>query len=470
MRDVALLAARWREKVLTCASAPSPRDPGEASRYACAIERIKSLTAGSRRWASKRASRARLPGGEAQHRTNQDDASTHECRNHLHRRRGKRILFIVFALLILFVVAELLAFACGVFLQSKYKMYSVPVVQHSDAVKSYDDYLKLRNPRLGWPLAGVFGGDFFDASGARYSPAFRDPAQFPNRVAIFGDSYAAGSEVDDAHAWGNVLAASIGARVGIFGVPGYGTDQAYLRFLTLDQDPSQVVILTHLSEDIVRNLTRDWDLITHLGYYGMKPRFVLDRNGALQEVPPPDLTERQYFSSVGIDKPLVPMQYENFQPGGPAGVTALSFPFTVSVLRNLGSYQMRSLLARRPDYAEFYEKGHALQGLEITTKILESFRDEAKKRGKVPLVVLLATRQDFNYFRRTGQWTYAPLVEALNQARVDYIDFGPILLKYIGNREIPEFFKPLGHYNEEASKLLADTVLESMQTRGAVPH
>jgi hypothetical protein len=363
---------------------------------------------------------------------------------------------------------ELGAFACGKILQGKYKMYAAPVVQRSEWFKSYDDYLKRRDPRLGWPFSVEFGGSAYDSSGARHSTAFPDPAKYPNSVAIFGDSFAFGTEVDDEHAWANQLALSLGARVGNFGIPGYGTDQSYLRY-SLSRDSSRVVILTHLSEGIIRHLTRNWDLITHMGYYAMKPRFVLDGHGALEEVPLPRMSEHEYLRSVGIEDPFLPLEHENFQPGGATGVTELTFPFSVAVLRNLGAYQMRALLARRPDHAEFYGRDHPLRGLEITVKILQSFQDEAGRRGQWPLVVLLPTSQDITYVRRTGTWSYANLVEELDRAKVNYLDFGPTLLKHIGNRDARGFFKPLRHYNEEVSKLLADTVSEALRARGHLP-
>ena len=383
---------------------------------------------------------------------------------------GKRRLFIAILVVAGLALMELASFAVGSFLVRKYKMYEPPVIQHSDRVKTYADYLRLRDPQLGWPFPVEFGGDFFDSSGARYCAAFRDPAKSPNRVALFGDSYAAGSEVDDEHAWGNQLALRIGSRVGIFGVPGYGTDQAYLRYLSMKSDPSKVVVLTHLSEDIVRNIMRDWDLYTHLGYYGLKPRFTLDANGVLTLVPLPQLTEQEYRRSVGLESPFLPMEHESFQPGGPTGVTTLAFPYTVSLLRNMASYQVRALLARRPDYAEFYTKGHPLAAMEITAKILESFQDEARRRGQYPLVVLLATRHDIAYVRRTGKWTYAPLAEELRRAHVNFIDFGPTLLKHMGERPVTEFFKPLGHYNEDVSKVLADTVYETLKSQGQLAN
>ena len=380
----------------------------------------------------------------------------------------RRALFIGIIVLVLAAIAELGAFLAGSFLQRKYMMYAEPAAQRSARISSYADYLRLRDPRLGWPFPVEFGGDFYDASGARYSAAFRDPALHANGVAVFGDSYAAGSEVDDERSWGNQLALLLGSRVGIFGVPGYGTDQAFLRFLSMDRDPSRVVILTHLSEDITRNLTRNWDLFTGMGYYGLKPRFVLDAGGALREVPLPRLTESEYLRSVGSAAPFMALEHENFQPGGPAGVTRLEFPYSLSVLRNLFGYQVRALFARRPGYAEFYEKGHPLGGLEITAKILEAFQAQARERGQRPLVLLLATRHDLAYARKTGTWTYAPLVEELRRAGVDHLDFGPPLLAHIGARDVRAFFKPLGHYNEEVSRLLAEAVHRALVERGAV--
>jgi hypothetical protein len=377
---------------------------------------------------------------------------------------GKRLLFIGIVVLLVLAFAEAGAFGAGKFLQRMYMMYVAPAPVAGE--RTYADYLKVRDPQLGWPFKADFGGAL-DPSGARWSPAFRDPAQFPNSVALFGDSFAAGSEVDDDHSWGNQLALSLGKRVGIFGVPGYGTDQAYLRFLSMPDDPSSVVILTHLSGGIPRNITRNWDLFTRERHYALKPRFVLDPRGALQLIPIPTLSESEYLRSVGAESPFLAVEHENFQPGGPAGNTLLTFPYSLAFLRNLGSYSVRSLVARRPDYGGFYEKGHPLAGLEITAAILESFHAEARKRGKWPIVLLLPTIHELKYFRRNGKWTYAPLAERLGEAKVNYIDFGPTLAKRLGDRELQALYKPLGHYNEEASKLLADTVLETLRTRGA---
>jgi hypothetical protein len=207
-----------------------------------------------------------------------------------------------------------------------------------------------------------------------------------------------------------------------------------------------------------------------MGYYAMKPRFVLDRNGGLERVPLPPLSEHEYLRSVGIEAPFLPLEHENFQPGGAVGVTDLTFPYTIAILRNLGAYQMRAVFARRPEHAEFYLKDHPLQGLQLTTGILKAFQQEAAARGQWPLVVLLPTSQDLAYVRRTGTWPYASLVEELDRAKVNYLDFGPKLLAFTAGREVREFFKPLRHYNEETNRFLAQTVHEALRARGAPAH
>lgn len=383
-------------------------------------------------------------------------------------RRGIRIGFIAAFAVLLAALVELCSFGAGRVLQSRFKMYSAPVMQPAAAVKTYGEYLALRDQRLGWPSTAADTTGAYDAAGARPSPAFPDPRASADRIAVFGDSYAAGSEVDDTAAWGNQLALRAGARVGNFGVPGYGTDQAYMRYLARTADPAPVVILTHLSEGIVRNLTRNWDLITHASHYAMKPHFVLDDRGGLVEVPLMAVSESEYRRSVGLDAPFLPIPDENFQPGGAAGVTDLAFPYSIAVLRNMAGYQMRSLFARRPDFATFYQRGHALRGLEISTAIVQAFQQTARARGQTPLVVLFATRHDLGHHRKTGKFPYENLVDDLNRLRIDHLDFGPILARHVGDGHIPGFFMPLGHYNAAVNTLLAESVFASLQARGAL--
>ena len=200
---------------------------------------------------------------------------------------ARRVSWILLALCVL----ELTCYAFGLFLQKHGKMYTPPQTPEGNVELSYDTYLAQRDPMLGWPSPSEFGGARFDETGARRLPGMPDTA--PSRVSLYGDSFTFGDEVDYEHAWGNLLAHKLGCRVANYGVGGYGSDQAYLRFCKNTNDQSVVVILGHLSENILRNLTRDRDLLNYSRYCALKPRFVLDAHGELQLLELPNLDETE---------------------------------------------------------------------------------------------------------------------------------------------------------------------------------
>jgi hypothetical protein len=353
---------------------------------------------------------------------------------------------------------ECASYGAGTFLQAKWCMYAPPRPGDDARVHDYGEYLRRRDGVLGWPYAEEFGGARFDASGARPSPAFPDPDAVPSAVALYGDSFTQSANSDE-DAWGNVLARLAGRRVANYGVGGYGTDQAYLRFRTQDSDASPFVVLSHLSENILRNLTRNRDLLNYTMYFAYKPRFVLLGDGALELVPLPALTEDEHLRLLGRRTPVLELAHESFRPGGPAGATLLSFPFTWSLLRNLGDFRMRAKLAGRSDWAEFYERGHALRGLETTREICRAFVDEARRRQRTPLCVLLPARQDLERFRATQEWTYRNLADELAATGVEAADFGPELALRAEGRNLDEVFDSTGHFTPMADRLLAEFVL-----------
>src|SRR5262245_4391979 len=124
----------------------------------------------------------------------------------------------------------------------------------STVTQNYAEYLALRDPHLGWrPRIGQAAAD-----GTRNDPAFSitsDPC-----MSMFGDSFTWSEEVDDDYAWSALLALKVHCRVANYGVGGYGTDQAYLRFKSLPPR-GELVFLNHLSENIVRNINQYRNLL-----------------------------------------------------------------------------------------------------------------------------------------------------------------------------------------------------------------
>ena len=145
---------------------------------------------------------------------------------------------------------------------------------------------------LGWPSPLKYGRVELDASGSRRIPAFPEPGGAC--VSVYGDSFTYGDGVSAEHSWANVLSKRLGCRVANYGMSGYGTDQALLRFETNAEDEAPVVVLGHLSLNVMRNVNRLRGLLYPQTRYGLKPRFILDENAELELLPLPELTAEEF--------------------------------------------------------------------------------------------------------------------------------------------------------------------------------
>ena len=380
------------------------------------------------------------------------------------RSRARRASFGVVVAVFLAVTLELLSFGAGKLLQRKWCMYR-SIVPNIKQELTYSDYLARRDPVTGWPYPEEMGSERYDPSGARPSPASPYSPDTPTHIALYGDSFTASPNTDE-EAWGNVLAGLLNRRVANYGGRGYGSDQALLRFRANEGDEAKVVVFGHLSEDIVRNLCRNRDLLTYTQWFAYKPRFILDASGGLELVPLPRLTEEEHLRFLGLADPRMLLEHESFAPGGPAGVVDLTFPFTFAVLKNCFGYQMRARFADHPPYAQFYGRGHPLQGLEITASICEAFTEEAQAREQHPIVLLFPTREDIEDSREKKEWHYANLLLELEQRDVEFLDFGPHLAAHIGDRPLDDFYDDTAHFKPNADVLLAKFIADYVTRLG----
>jgi hypothetical protein len=359
----------------------------------------------------------------------------------------------------IFVPLEALGLAAAKLLARMALLYDPP------RVENYSDYLKRRDPQLGWPSPASFGQGEYDASGSRVVPAFPDTTM-ASCAALFGDSFTWGDEVAAEHAYGNVLARLLGCRVANYGVPGYGTDQAFLRYEKVGGD-APIVILGHFSENIIRNVNQERGFLTNQ-VLGLKPRFVLrDRQPVL--VPLPQLTLEQYGALRERASELVPNDY--FAPGGSAGIRTVSFPYAVSVIGALGHYRIRAAIEGRPSYAQFYDPGHASQALQVTEAIVTRFAARVQMREQKFMVLLLPSPKDLELLRNKGIAPYAELARRLEGAGVVVVDIGEQLLIALGARDPCELYTRCGagHFIPSANAKLAQIVFENIGALGWLP-
>lgn len=373
--------------------------------------------------------------------------------------RRRRLLFRAAAAALTLAAVELLSMFAARAAADRYGL----LYREYGTTEEYARYLAVRHPVLGWPLSDPEINRDRDATGSRISPAFPDPA-VGSCVSLYGDSFTFSAEVDHEHAWGNLLARELRCRVANFGMGGYGTDQAYLRFKLNDADASATVILGIFSENVMRNVNRYRNLF-YPSRFGMKPRFAIDPHGGrLELVPMPDIAAADYERFVADPDPFLPR--ELYTLGGAWGQGRLAFPYTLALLRAAGNFRVRAALTGTPHWAPFYRDDHPSGALQVTRAIAAAFRDEAARRGKRALVVMLPHRMDVTLRERGEPWTYGRLVELMRSDGVDVVDVGEEMMQRLDAEERRRLVRGQ-HYSEEGYRFVADVVAPRLRRDGA---
>jgi hypothetical protein len=345
------------------------------------------------------------------------------------------------------------------FYLKKLVYYSRPgVFDPSPITQDYKDYLRVRNPVLGW-------GPISKETGARNDPSFSN-ATTPC-IAMFGDSFTYSIPVGDADTWPATLGKLINCYVANYGEAGYGTDQAYLRFLFFPT-AAKIVFLNHMSENIQRNVNQFRNFLYPNPEFGFKPRFVY-RNGLLQLVPLPDLTASE-INEFFVD-PKHFLRNEYFIPGGQDGVVFNRFPYSANFLRlwvfngsfrdTMYRFYKYKLLAQPPDYPPrylpFYDANHPSEALITTKEILVSFARKAISLGKTPIIGLVPTCVDLQYFITHNSFPYDPLKTLIAMENIYYIDFGREIIARKPLIDPRSLYKdPNGHFNASGYRLLSE--------------
>lgn len=364
-----------------------------------------------------------------------------------HREPIWKYLIVV---LIVMTVVEAMAFGAGKFLAS------FGVVYDPQPMAGYDAYLARRDPLLGWTAAD-FWPDEVDGTGSRINSRY--PESDSPCVSVFGDSFTWGDEVVVEASFPDQLSGLLGCRVANYGVGGYGSDQAFLRFRDRVRDDASVVVLAHLSENIVRNVNQFRGFVSGFPY-GLKPRFVLD-DRALRHIPLPTLTATEFAVIHREADSLVP--YDFFRPNGGAGTRVLRFPYLVSLVGALSDPRVRDRLKGMPAWETFYRPAHPAGGLDVTVAVLQAFHDDAVARGQRPVVLLIPTLWDLQRLQETGKLPYAPLETALDSVGIATPGVVHRMLEELGGRDPCDLYMGCvihRHFNREGSAVLAEVLYE----------
>lgn len=270
--------------------------------------------------------------------------------------------------------------------------YRPPTVTEAD----FATYLQDRHPTLGWPSASWLG-DNTDDRGARLSPANAALGDTRPCISVYGDSFAFSDEVDAKDAWANVLADDLGCRVDNYGVGGFGTDQALLRFeghLDQGRDPGDTVILTILPDNLNRNVNQ-WRYLLGSHPLSFKPAFRAGDGVALEPLFSGGLAA---VHTIAAD-PSAHLPAETYAPGDPGlrRPQRMRFPYSLTLARiglnhlrgyRAGAPDGRRFLANQPTYYDTPD-GPSAQKLKVTAHILGRFAAACATPGRTCVLLLI---------------------------------------------------------------------------------
>ena len=381
------------------------------------------------------------------------------------RPKSRRLIILLIYGSFLIVLMEITSYVAGRILQSKWGMYRDPAPVAGKHALPYDEYLRIRDPILGWPRSSEFG-DAYDSNGAWWCRESGADDAKRWALSLYGDSFTADAVGDDTDSWGCRIQRLTGAKVRNYGVGGYGTDQALIRYLENKEDEAELVILGHMSADIVRNVTRYRDFEVYTRDLAFKPRYVIGEDGKLELVPIPALSHDEYRRFLALESPQLFLPHEFLHPNGPSGAVRLTFPFTLALVRNFGFEGFRVRLAGISRHALYYAPDHPSDGLRITTEIMLEFVRVAKQRGQAALLVIFPARSDLDDFLETDRWCYQELIDRLQKRAARPLNFGEFLLAHFKG-SLDEAFGTGSdgsrhHYSIQGSHLVADTVLRHL--------
>lgn len=274
----------------------------------------------------------------------------------------------------------------------------------------------------------------------RMSFAARRPTK---RIVLVGDSFTFALDVSYEDSWGHRLEQLLGPQVQVlnFGVPGYGVDQAYLRY-SRDARPwhPDVVVLGVFPHDLARSLGV-YPFIDLPGYElpFTKPRFAL-KAGALSLLNVPLLSADMIFARPSIAA-LPFLEYD-------VGYRSSDWRWRPYHL----SYLVRLVLSRYP-IIEGPGPAVSEEALRaINAELVREFVGLVRTDGSIPLVLYLPGRNEFLPWAADPRNLPIITREVLRAAGVQYADLTPCVAAV----PEPERFVPDStHYSPRTNAAIA---------------
>jgi len=287
-----------------------------------------------------------------------------------------------------------------------------------DRMTTVDPYL-VADETLGWTVGpgrrsadGLSQSSVEGIRSARAGASFAGPGP-GRRIVLMGDSFTFCLDVVYEDTWGYRLEQLMGSKVQVlnFGVPGYGVDQAYLRYLRDARGwHGNLVVLGIFPGDLERALM----VYPFIGFPGTalpfaKPRFVLkDAAPSLLNVPVPPAATIFSHRSIAM-LPFVEYDISYREPDWRWR------PYHYSELVRIVLSRYPLWPARGPAVSQAALKA-------LNEELLRNFVRLVREEGSIPLVLYMPGRNDFRPWAADPR--NAPMVtrEILQRSGIEYTD------------------------------------------------
>lgn len=288
------------------------------------------------------------------------------------------------------------------------------------------------HPAWGWDIDDRKKG----ALGTRSVRDYEKRSRY--KIKAFGDSFTYGWHVEANETWTAFVEATDDWACLNYGVPGYGTDQALLKY----QDcavPSEYTILAIYDEDIGRMMTRYYAFYDRGKTFYVKPRFALSEDGAITKIESP-IKQASDLSKLRDPVFVAPLREEDYWFQYYNRLNApreLKWPASLTVVPHLnyfirfGSVYVRNKISPNYEskraankYYHLYDEGS--DGLRLMEHVVDTFVETARDRGETPIVVVFPNVHTVDIMREFQRCPYQTLVDHLGKRDAAFIDFGSI--------------------------------------------
>jgi len=311
---------------------------------------------------------------------------------------------------------------------------------------------------LGWTrvnLEALESGGLHTRPPGSYGPT---PPEGVLRIACFGDSFTYGAEVRDHECWPYYLERSWdGAEVPNFGVGGFGTDQALLRYRREGRALGARVVLMGM---LVENIGRNVNVYRPLWYPASgtcvtKPRFEL-ADGRLELVPNPYPTRAALVAAIEDGSVLAMARAHDYWAARPS-LGPLRYSGLARMLAGYLAYRERDVnrIWSHPEREPF----------QVTLAILESFHREALADGAELAGVLIFPRQADLEDLAAGDRFWQAGLDRLDRAGVPWLDLAdPLLEAWRAADDVDHLYQG-GHLSPEANAIAARAIEDWLRAR-----